>query len=70
MLCGGSTAIFMFGYGIYLYLRSNMKGIMQLVSFIGYNACMSYAIFLMLATISFHASLMFVRYVYRAVKSE
>lgn len=60
----------MFGYGIYFYLRSNMDGFMQLFVFIGYSACISYAFFLMLGTISFHASLMFVRYVYRAVKSE
>ncbi|XP_015872609.2 transmembrane 9 superfamily member 5 isoform X1 [Ziziphus jujuba] len=70
VLCGGSTAIFMFGYGIYFYLRSNMDGLMQLFFFIGYSACISYAFFLMLGTISFRASLMFVRYVYRAVKSE
>ncbi|PON52598.1 Nonaspanin [Trema orientale] len=70
LLCGGSTAIFMFGYGICFYLRSNMDGLMQLFFFIGYNACMSYAFFLILGTISFRASLIFVCYVYRAVKSE
>lgn len=70
VLCGGSTAIFMFGYGIYFYLKSNMDGLMQLFFFFGYNACMSYAFFLVLGTISFRASMMFVRYIYRAVKSE
>ncbi|KAL5579932.1 hypothetical protein UlMin_012374 [Ulmus minor] len=70
VLRGGSTAVFMFGYGIYFYLRSNMNGSMQFLFFIGYNACVSFAFFLLLGTISFHASLMFVRYIYRAVKSE
>ncbi|KAL5537708.1 hypothetical protein UlMin_046224 [Ulmus minor] len=70
VLCGGSTAVFMFGYGIYFYLRSNMNGSMQFLFFVGYNACVSFAFFLLLGTISFHASLMFVRYIYRAVKSE
>lgn len=70
VLCGGSTAIFMFGYGIYFYLKSNMDGLMQLFFFFGYNACMSYAFFLVLGTISFRTSMMFVRYIYRAVKSE
>ncbi|EXB38443.1 Putative phagocytic receptor 1b [Morus notabilis] len=70
VLCGGSTAIFMFGYAIYFYLKSNMDGLMQLLFFIGYNACMAYAFFLVLGTISFCVSLMFVRYIYRAIKSE
>ena len=60
----------MFGYGIYFYQKSNMNGLMQLSFFLGYNACMSYAFFLVLGTISFHTSLMFVRYIYRAVKGE
>ncbi|KAF5470963.1 hypothetical protein F2P56_011445 [Juglans regia] len=70
MLCGGSPAIFMFGYSIYFYARSNMNSFMQLSFFIGYNACMCYAFFLILGTISFRASLMFVRRIYQAVKSE
>ncbi|XP_059430027.1 transmembrane 9 superfamily member 5-like [Corylus avellana] len=70
VLCGGSTAIFMFGYCIYFYARSNMNSFMQLSFFIGYNACMCYAFFLILGTISFCASLMFVRHIYHAVKSE
>ncbi|KAG7947551.1 hypothetical protein I3843_14G100900 [Carya illinoinensis] len=70
VLCGGSPAIFMFGYSIYFYARSNMNSFMQLSFFIGYNACMCYAFFLILGTISFRASLMFVRHMYQAVKSE
>ncbi|KAK9279648.1 hypothetical protein L1049_013328 [Liquidambar formosana] len=70
LLRGGSAAIFMFGYCIYFYARSNMSGFMQLSSFFGYNACLCYAIFLMLATVSFRASLMFVHHIYHAVKSE
>jgi transmembrane 9 superfamily protein 1 len=70
VLCGGSTAIFMFGYCIYFYARSNMNSIIQLSFFIGYNACMCFAFFLILGTISFHASFMFVRHIYHAVKSE
>lgn len=70
VLCGGSTAILMFGYCIYFYARSNMNSFIQLSFFIGYNACMCYAFFLILGTISFHASLMFVRHIYHAVKSE
>ncbi|KAI4334237.1 hypothetical protein L6164_018953 [Bauhinia variegata] len=70
VLCGGSTAIFMFGYCIYFYVRSNMSGFMQLSFFIGYNACMCYALFLIFGAISFRASLLFVRHIYHAVKRE
>ncbi|XP_022732281.1 transmembrane 9 superfamily member 5-like [Durio zibethinus] len=70
VLCGGSIAIFMFAYSIYFYTRSRMSGLLQLSFVVGYNACICYAFFLMLGTIGFHASLMFVRYIYRAVKSE
>lgn len=70
ILRGGSTAIFMFGYCIYFYAKSNMNGSMQLVFFFGYNACLCYAFFLMLSTISFYVSWIFVRRIYNAIKSE
>ncbi|KAL2511092.1 Transmembrane 9 superfamily member 5 [Abeliophyllum distichum] len=70
VLCGGSTAIFMFAYCIYFYFKSNMSGVLQTFIFFGYSACMCYAFFLMLGALSFRASLMFVRHIYRGVKSE
>ncbi|KAK4482699.1 hypothetical protein RD792_009866, partial [Penstemon davidsonii] len=70
VLRGGSTAIFMFAYCIYFYFKSNMSGILQTSFFFGYSACMCYAFFLMLGTISFQASLLFVRRIYHAVKNE
>lgn len=70
ILRGGSIAIFMFGYAIYFYAKSNMRGFLQLSFFFGYNACICYALFLMLGTISFRASLLFVQHIYRSVKNE
>ncbi|XP_054815803.1 transmembrane 9 superfamily member 5 isoform X2 [Prosopis cineraria] len=70
VLCGGSTAIFMFLYSIYFCMRSSMSGLMQLSFFIGYNACMCYAFFLILGVISFRASLLFVCHIDHAVKRE
>lgn len=70
VLCGGSTAIFMFGYGIYFYARSRMSGFLQLSFFIGYNACICYAFFLIFGAISFRVSLLFVRHIYHNVKRE
>ncbi|KAM7496924.1 hypothetical protein LguiA_021338 [Lonicera macranthoides] len=70
VLRGGSTAIFMFGYCIYFYAKSNMSGLLQLLFFFGYNACLCYALFLILGTIAFYASWIFVQRIYNAVKSE
>ncbi|MFS7908061.1 putative nonaspanin (TM9SF) [Helianthus anomalus] len=67
---GGSVAIFMFGYCIYYYSRSNMSGFMQSTFFFCYNFLFCYALFLMLATISFRSSWLFVQHIYNAVKSE
>ncbi|CAI9105625.1 OLC1v1004594C2 [Oldenlandia corymbosa var. corymbosa] len=70
VLRGGSVAIFMFLYSIYFYAKSNMNGSFQAAFYFGYNACLCFAFFLMLGTVSFYASLMFVRRMYPAVKSE
>ncbi|XP_030458693.1 transmembrane 9 superfamily member 5 isoform X1 [Syzygium oleosum] len=67
---GGSAAIFMFAYCLYFYARSNMSGFLQLSIFLGYSALMCYAFFLILGTVGFIASLMFVCRNYEAVKSE
>ncbi|CAA2942890.1 transmembrane 9 superfamily member 5 [Olea europaea subsp. europaea] len=70
VLRGGSTALFMFAYCIYFYLKSNMSGVLQTFFFFGYSACMCYAFFLMLGALSFRASLIFVRHIYHGDKSE
>ncbi|OWM73657.1 transmembrane 9 superfamily member 5 [Punica granatum] len=70
VLRGGAMAIYMFGYSIYFYAKSNMSGFMQLSVFLGYNALMSYAFFLMLGTVSFLASFTFIHRIYQAIKSE
>ncbi|XP_010271660.1 PREDICTED: transmembrane 9 superfamily member 5-like [Nelumbo nucifera] len=70
VLRGGSVSIFMYGYCIDFYSRSTMSGFMQLLFFFGYNACICYALFLVLGTVGFYASLVFVRHVYHAVKNE
>ncbi|KAL4605854.1 hypothetical protein ACB092_09G059900 [Castanea dentata] len=53
---GGSVAIFMFAYGLYFYARANARISMNLIVFLGYNACIFYAVFLMLGTVGFYAS--------------
>lgn len=58
--------MFIYGYCIYYYhARSDMNGFMQTSFFFGYNAVVCYAFFLMLGTVGFRASLMFVKHIYR-----
>ncbi|KAM4106449.1 hypothetical protein ACJW30_04G063100 [Castanea mollissima] len=69
-LCGGSTGIFIYAYCLYYYYaRSDMSGFMQTSFFFGYMACICYGFFLMLGTVGFRAALLFVRHIYRSIKS-
>ncbi|RZC82457.1 hypothetical protein C5167_045242 [Papaver somniferum] len=70
VFCGGSASIFMYCYSIYFYNQSSMSGFLQFSFFFGYNACICYAFFLILGTVGFRASLLFVRHIYHAVKLE
>ncbi|XP_064972217.1 transmembrane 9 superfamily member 2 [Musa acuminata AAA Group] len=71
VLCGGSTGIFIFFYCIYYYqARSDMSGFMQTSFFFGYMTCICYGFFLMLGTVGFRASLLFVRHIYQSIKCE
>ncbi|KAI3817081.1 hypothetical protein L1987_10868 [Smallanthus sonchifolius] len=69
--CGGSTGLFIYGYCIYYYFsRSDMSGFMQTSLFFGYMACVCYGMFLVLGSVGFRASLLFVRYLYAAIKCD
>ncbi|CAI5485848.1 unnamed protein product [Closterium sp. Naga37s-1] len=71
VLCGGSTAFFIYAYCFYYYFaRSDMTGFMQTSFFFGYMACVCYGFFLMLGAVGFRAALLFVRHIYRAIKCE
>ncbi|KAI4313611.1 hypothetical protein L6164_026574 [Bauhinia variegata] len=70
-LCGGSTGLFMYVYCLYYYYaRSDMSGFMQTSFFFGYMACICHGFFLMLGTVGFRASMLFVRHIYRSIKCE
>ncbi|XP_078486677.1 transmembrane 9 superfamily member 1 [Ciona intestinalis] len=67
----GSTGIFVFFYAIFFYVRrSNMSGIVQSVEFFGYSLLTCFAFFLSLGTVSFFASLKFIRYIYVNLKMD
>ncbi|XP_023769790.1 transmembrane 9 superfamily member 4 [Lactuca sativa] len=70
-LCGGSTGLYIYVYCIYYYFeRSDMNGFMQTSFFFGYMACVCFGIFLILGSVGFNASLLFVRYLYAAIKCD
>jgi len=54
----------------YYYKRSNMSGFLQTIQFFGYTMLTCYIFFLMLGTVSFFASLIFVKYIYRYLKMD
>ena len=66
-----STGFFVFGYALfYYYERSHMYGTLQTLEFFGYTCLFCYVFFLVLGTVSFFASLYFVRYIYRNLKMD
>eukprot|EP00197_Chlamydomonas_leiostraca_P002553 CAMPEP_0202857270 /NCGR_PEP_ID=MMETSP1391-20130828/278_1 /ASSEMBLY_ACC=CAM_ASM_000867 /TAXON_ID=1034604 /ORGANISM="Chlamydomonas leiostraca, Strain SAG 11-49" /LENGTH=606 /DNA_ID=CAMNT_0049536053 /DNA_START=73 /DNA_END=1893 /DNA_ORIENTATION=+ len=70
-LCGGSTGVFVYGYCFYYYVaRSDMDGFMQTTFFFGYMGMVCFGFFLMLGTVGWRASLLFVRHIYKAIKCE
>ncbi|KAL5545860.1 hypothetical protein UlMin_005547 [Ulmus minor] len=66
---GGSTAIYMFFYGFYFFSRTHIEQTL-LVQLLCYNACIFYALFLILGTASFYASSLIFHYAYQLQKDE
>lgn len=68
---GGSAGFFVFAYAIFFFsYRSQMNGVLQSTFFFGYVSMVSYGFFLMLASVGFLSSFVFVRYIYGAIKSD
>uniref|UniRef100_K1Q9X7 Transmembrane 9 superfamily member n=1 Tax=Magallana gigas TaxID=29159 RepID=K1Q9X7_MAGGI len=66
-----STGLFVFLYAPFYYFKmSNMSGALQTIEYFGYTFLTCYVFFLMLGTVSFFASLHFVRYIYVNLKMD
>jgi len=66
---GGSAGIFIYAYSFFYYFhRSQMDGFLQGSFYFGYMAIVSYAFTLMLGSIGFFSSLLFVHHIYNVVK--
>ena len=71
VLCGGSTAAFIYSYCFYYFhARSEMDGLLQTSFFFGYMFCVCWVFFVMLGSVGWRASLWFIRKIYRAIKAE
>ena len=58
-------------YCVFFYVRrSNMSGMVQTVEYFGYSMLLCFAFFLSLGTVSFFASLKFIRYIYVNLKMD
>eukprot|EP01120_Amphizonella_sp_Union-15-10_P015829 TRINITY_DN8212_c0_g1_i2.p1 TRINITY_DN8212_c0_g1~~TRINITY_DN8212_c0_g1_i2.p1 ORF type:complete len:613 (-),score=79.70 TRINITY_DN8212_c0_g1_i2:79-1869(-) len=65
-LCGGSTGLLIYTYSIYYYvMRSPMTGFFQAAFYFGYMSLISYFFFVMLGTVGFYSSLVFVRKIFK-----
>ena len=71
ILTGGSTAGFVFLYSLhFLMAESRMSGLLQLSFYFGYTAIMCFALFLMLGSVGFFASMALVKQMYRRIKCD
>ncbi|RWW49096.1 hypothetical protein BHE74_00044801 [Ensete ventricosum] len=71
VLCRGSTGKFIFFYCKYYYpARSDMSGFMHESFFFSYATCICYGFFLMLGTVGFCASVLFLWRIYWNIKCE
>lgn len=66
-----STGIFIYLYTIFYYIyRSKMNGILQASYYFTYMALVCYFFFIMLGTVGWYSSLIFVRRIYKNIKCD
>lgn len=71
VLSTGSTGLFIFVYSVFYYRnRSSMSGLVQTSEFFGYSLLTAFVFSLMLGSVSFWASLAFIRHIYRSLKMD
>jgi len=70
-LSGGSTGLFIYAYSIFYYLyRSKMSGMLQGSFYFAYMFLVCFFFFLMLGTVGFYSSLIFVKRIYKNLKCD
>jgi len=70
-LSGGSTGLFIFAYSLFYYAyRSRMYGVLQGSFYFGYMTLICYFFFIMLGTVGWFSSLVFIRHIYKNLKTD
>ena len=70
-LAGASTAIYVFFYSIYYFvLKTKMSGFFQTVFYFGYMFLFCFALSLMCGSMGYLGCSVFVRRIYRNIKSD
>jgi len=65
---GGSTGLFIYVYSFFFYFhRSKMHGFLQFSFYFGYMGLVCWFFFVMLGTVGFYSSLVFVRNIYKNI---
>ena len=71
VMVGGSTGVFLYLYSfLYFFHRSEMEGLLQGSFFFGYMGLIAYGLWLMLGSVGWFSSFVFVRYIYSRIKSD
>jgi transmembrane 9 superfamily member 1 len=69
ILSGGSTSFFILAYSVFFYnVESSMEGFLQMAFYAGYTVLTCYAFFLMLSTVGFISSLLFLKQIYSVIR--
>eukprot|EP00736_Rhodelphis_marinus_P003187 Rmarinus@m.13781 len=70
-LCGASTALYIFLYSIFYYhVKTRMSGFYQTVFYFGYMAMFSFAVACLCGSAGYMGASIFVRRIYRNIKSD
>jgi len=69
-ISGGSVGVYTLLYSFYFYALSDMTGFLQGFYFFGYSLIVSFAIFLMMGSVSFLSALAFIKNIYERSKVE
>jgi len=70
-LSGGSTGLFIFAYSIFYYIyRSKMSGMLQTSFYFSWMSVACYFFFVMLGTVGFFSSLVFVKRIYKDIHTD
>ena len=70
-LSGGSVGLFIYAYCFFYYFNhSGMTGFLQTAYYFGYMANVALGFFLVMGSVGFYSSWVFVRYIYGSIKTD